>query len=262
MSNEIKNKKFYKGCLPPSEERLQSFPSAMNISKMAGKLAAIPKTVDLSTKFPAPGDQGQQNSCVAWATAYAYKSFQEKVEHQWDLSTKDHQFSPAFVYNQINQGQDEGAYIDDALKLFVSQGVCSLAVMPYRDTDYLTQPTSKQKEAAALFKALKWGSFAAGDVNAIKAHIAGGDAVVVGIPVYPDFENISPTNPVYDNTSGSLEGYHAICFVGYDDSKSAFKLVNSWGPDWGIKGFGYMSYKLVQRLGIVGYIMTDKVDDY
>jgi C1A family cysteine protease len=261
MSTKVNNKKYYKGCLLPSKEKLQSFPSAMSISKMAGKLAVIPTMVDLSSEFPAPGKQGQQNCCTAWATAYAYKSFQEKLEHQWKLSTTDHQFSPAYVYNQINGGRDQGSYIDEALKLFVNQGVCSLKVMPYDDTDYLTQPTTSQKTAAAPYKAIQWGTFAAGDVNAIKGHIAGGDAVVVGIPVYPDFENISSANPIYDDASGTLEGYHAICFVGYDDSKSAFKFINSWGADWGLNGFGYMSYELVKNLDVVGYIMTDKLND-
>lgn len=261
MSTEINKKKYYKGCLMPSAEELQTFPSAMKISKMAAKAVAIPAVVDLSKKFATPGNQGQQNCCTAWATAYAYKTFQEEVEHKWNLSTNDHQFSPAYVYNQLNGGQDEGIYIADALKLFVKQGVCSLAVMPYNETDYLTQPTTNQKKAAAPYKAIQWGTFAAGDVNAIKRHIAGGDAVVVGIPVYPDFENISSANPIYDDASGTEDGNHAICFVGYDDSKSAFKLINSWGTDWGLNGFGYMSYNLVQELGIVGYIMTDKLNN-
>jgi C1A family cysteine protease len=44
-------------------------------------------------------------------------------------------------------------------------------------------------------------------------------------------------NPFYDGTDTSVyrwsgeanSGFHAICAVGYDDSKSSVKLMNSWG---------------------------------
>lgn len=241
------------GCIPPTKEKIESFPKVPELALAE----TMPAVVDLTSNFPVPGDQGQQGSCVAWATAYAYKTFQEKLQHQWSLTTKNHIFSPAYVYNQINGGEDSGAYIDDAMKLFVAQGVCSWAAMPYRDYDYTTQPNTSQRREAAGYKAISWGTIGQGDVNAIKSHIAAGDAIVVGIPVYPDFDNISQWDPVYDDASGTLRGYHAICFVGYDDTKEAFKFINSWGSGWGLNGFGYMSYSLVQQLDIVGYVMTD-----
>ena len=35
---------------------------------------------------------------------------------------------------------------------------------------------------------------------------------------------------------------HSVLLVGYDDSKNQFKFINSWGPEWGDGGFGYLSY--------------------
>lgn len=35
---------------------------------------------------------------------------------------------------------------------------------------------------------------------------------------------------------------HAVLLVGYNDKKNRFKFVNSWGPDWGDKGCGYLDY--------------------
>ena len=35
---------------------------------------------------------------------------------------------------------------------------------------------------------------------------------------------------------------HAVLIVGYDDEKDAFKIVNSWGSDWGDEGYGWVSY--------------------
>lgn len=35
---------------------------------------------------------------------------------------------------------------------------------------------------------------------------------------------------------------HAVCFIGYDDDKRCFIYKNSWGKNWGNKGFGELSY--------------------
>ena len=39
---------------------------------------------------------------------------------------------------------------------------------------------------------------------------------------------------------GELVGGHAFAIVGYD--KNGFWIQNSWGPNWGFKGFGHLSY--------------------
>jgi C1A family cysteine protease len=253
---QVETGKFPLGCIMETPEMLESIPKA---EPLEGR-AALPSVVDLSDKMPAPGNQGSQNSCTAWAVAYAYKSFQEKIEHNWDLNNSNHIFSPAYVYNQINGGVDRGSYISKAMNLIVNQGVCSLQDMPYTAGDYWSQPTNYQKQRAAKYKALNYMYIEAGDVATMKAHLAAGDALTAGIPVYPDFDNLSASNPIYDNASGTLEGYHAICFVGYDDSKRAFKFINSWGTGYGQGGYGYMSYDLVTRFQINSFLMTDIID--
>lgn len=36
--------------------------------------------------------------------------------------------------------------------------------------------------------------------------------------------------------------FHAITIIGWDDSKQAWLFKNSWGPDWGNNGYGWMGY--------------------
>ncbi|OAD21552.1 PKD domain containing protein, partial [Candidatus Thiomargarita nelsonii] len=90
--------------------------SSFEVSRFSGDLfgapgeaPTLPPSIDLSSNFPIPGYQGSQGSCVGWATAYALKSFQERVEEGWSLNTTEHLFSPAFIYNQINRGEDKGS---------------------------------------------------------------------------------------------------------------------------------------------------------
>ncbi len=64
--------------------------------------------------------------------------------------------------------------------------------------------------------------------------------MVTTMYVYADFINYS--SGVYKHTTGSGLGGHAVSLIGFDDVKRAWIIRNSWGPDWGMSGFGYVSY--------------------
>ncbi len=46
----------------------------------------------------------------------------------------------------------------------------------------------------------------------------------------------------YPSNYGSPSSNHAILIVGWDDSKQAFLVKNSWGTDWGYDGFCWVKY--------------------
>lgn len=225
---------------------------------VVGDQPTTPKSIDLSANFPSPGDQGSQSSCVGWATAYALKSYQEKVEIGWALNTPSHLFSPAFVYNQINGGQDQGSYISEALDLIVNKGAATLDTMPYSDNDYLTRPSSAAFAEALKFKAASWRRV--NDTSQMKAALANRKPVVGGISVYQQLMDLSGTNSVYNTSYGNRKGGHAITIVGYDDDKygGAFKIINSWSKNWGDDGFFWMPYNFASS-GILSeaYVLED-----
>jgi GNAT superfamily N-acetyltransferase len=43
-------------------------------------------------------------------------------------------------------------------------------------------------------------------------------------------------------TEDEIIAGHGFLVVGYDDNTQKFKFVNSWGRDWGDKGYGYLPY--------------------
>src|SRR5258708_29925869 len=116
------------GLIFADEGRYRSIPLAT-----APLLGNLPENVDMSGRFPEPGNQGHEGSCVGWAIAYGLKSFQEGEQRKWDLRNSAHLFSPAYIYNQIRQGLDclGGCSYVDALDLLTSQGVATLADFPY-----------------------------------------------------------------------------------------------------------------------------------
>lgn len=55
--------------------------------------------------------------------------------------------------------------------------------------------------------------------------------------VYSDF--MSYKGGVYEHVTGTKQGGHAIKILGWgnDDGKDYWLCANSWGPNWGEKGF-------------------------
>ena len=221
--------------------------------------ATKPDCIDLSMNFPIPGDQGLQNSCVGWAVAYALKSFQEKVEIDWELNDSNHLFSPAFIYNQINNGHDGGTTFNKALDLAVNTGVATLDQMPYNVADYQTQPSPAAMTEAANFKAKSWAKIS--DSSQIVAALVNRQPVLCGIRIYQSFNKIKGQNSVYNTKDSTLLGGHAVTIVGYDDNRfgGAYKIINSYGQNWGDHGYFWLPYAFAGN-GILtqAYILEDR----
>ena len=216
---------------------------------------SLPASIDLSRNFPPVGDQKMQASCVGFATGYALKSFQERLEEGWEFVDPT-MFSAAWIYNQINGGSDRGSRIYDALQLVVDNGAATLSTMPYYYWDHLVQPTDAARDEARRYKARSWGRVSG--TSQIKAALYNRHPVVIGMAAYDSFSLLSGPNSVYNTFFGSSGG-HAVTIVGYDDGRfgGAFKVINSWGDGWGDNGYFWLPY--VNLGSVVGeaYVLYD-----
>ncbi|MDR2589309.1 MAG: hypothetical protein LBC67_07775 [Spirochaetales bacterium] len=217
----------------------------------------LPPFVDLAPYFPRPGHQGTQNSCVAWAAAYGVKSYQENRRRSWGTNSNDTVFSPSFIYNQINKGRDGGSTIPDALELVKTQGAATLKTMPYGD--YREQPPQRAREEASRFRIESYEKLDGKNTASLKMVLAGGNPIIVGMKTYENFPSYS--GGVYRRVSGAHLGGHAMVITGYDDSKNAFKILNSWGEGWGEKGFVWYDYGLFAEMNHTAMVMYAKPDN-
>jgi C1A family cysteine protease len=235
--------------------------------------ASLLSWVDLSSQMPPVGNQGAQGSCVAWAMGYYHKTHTEWHEQGWDVSFPQNQFSPAFIYNQINGGADGGSYFNDAMKLIVDHGVASMALSPYKQTDDTTWPSDTAYSYAIRYRgATGYWIDCSNDagLGLVKTQLNNGYTVVLGIYVWSNFDNIGTYGNKYcvANEYGTNRGGHGVTIVGYDDTVStadgsgAFKLVNSWGTGWGAAGYFWMSYQAVKDGSLsqrYAYYVSDRI---
>jgi fibronectin type 3 domain-containing protein len=232
----------------------KNFDAALPSATVKAGQTSIPAQTDLSAKFPKPGYQGEQNSCVAWATGYAVKSYQENLKNNWGVNAAETTFSPSFIYNQINNGQDSGSTIPDAMELIKSQGSATLKTMPYGD--YRQKPGAPARIEAARFKAASYERLDGKNINSLKLLLAAGHPIIIGMKTYENFMTYS--GGVYKKTSGQYLGGHAMVIVGYDESKQAFKIMNSWSDRWGEKGFAWYDYSLFAEMNHTAMVLYDK----
>ncbi|MCU0610378.1 MAG: C1 family peptidase, partial [Candidatus Eisenbacteria bacterium] len=230
----------------------------------ASSLPAAPpprQWCDNSAGLPPVSNQEVGGSCYAWAAAYYHLTYVQGQEFGWDLTDPAHQCSPAFVYNLTNGGVDNGASEGtnaraDAFHVFESMGCATMADMPYSPTGYLDFPTEAAFRSGMRFRSLGTATISTRTVEGVqelKEHLLAGNTAVLGILCFANFPNIIAYDTTYcvAEALGSRLYWHDVCVVGFDDARvtadgiGAFRIVNSFGPQWGDSGFFWMSYEAV-----------------
>lgn len=207
--------------------------------------AFLPPQVDLSGWFPPAGSQGTQGSCVGWAVGYGLRSYYYNRALNRDSSIAP-PFSPSFVFNRIRSqppGCDGGSRVTDALSLLVSDGVPPLSVFPYTYQSCNSEPDNFVRKEAAKSKIKSYKRLDVSRPDDIKGALHKGHPVVIGMKVNNAFQRLDGNTVFSDAAPAPGEGGHAMVVAGYDESRRAFRLFNSWGDDWGDKGFGWVSYE-------------------
>ncbi len=215
------------------QNRYLSIPLA--IVPLQGQLQS---EVDLSAKFPPIGNQGQQGSCVGWATSNL-KAYQENVSN--NVST--FKFSPAYIYNQIKLCSDNclcGSYVTDAINVLTSQGCALETFYPYDQSICSNSITTVIRQNAANYPCISYQRCNGQDPNELKSHLASGYPILIGIRVDDAFQ--AYRGGIFSNWNSINEGGHAMVVVGYSEAKKAFKICNSWGTSWGENGYIWISY--------------------
>lgn len=202
--------------------------------------------VDLRSYCTTMEDQGRLGSCTGHAVTSAMEILLNRQNRRIELSR-------LFVYYQARllEGTtkfDAGAYLRDAVKAANKWGASDERVWAYNTSLFNKQP-AKQAYADAIKRRIaeyrRCPSF-----NEIRASLEQGFPVVGGILLYTSFLSSATAKtgmmPHPNKKAERLLGGHAVCFVGYDDTRQLFIAKNSWGAGWGDKGYFYVPYSVIK----------------
>lgn len=213
------------------------------------KTVELPESYDITDKMTSVRSQGNEGSCVGFATAVGVKEYQEKIDY-----SKVIRLSPRYVYEYAKKisGHTEGTTLKAAMQVIQERGVCEEKLWPYIPKDVGTQAPIADSNAAR-YKVKAYARVT--NLSELKTAIIDFGATLIGVKVYKGMVSeecgktgIVPNPSCWD--SMNVLGGHAICAVAYNDKSPYFKdghikIKNSWG-DFGDNGYLYLSYKYIK----------------
>ena len=220
-------------------------------AKLTRGLEIVPAAVSLKAFAPIPANQGGHGTCTSWAAAYCGRTIMEAIKNNWkDVnSITKNAYSAPFLFRMLKPEDSicsGGSSIAEAflvmkdhgsLKNTNTPGLC----FPKIKKDQLENALSERiKDYMRIFNTEDAASI---KVQSVRKSISEKKPVVIGMICPESFMN---SKELWEPKEEPLKTYggHAMCVVGYDDTKygGAFEIQNSWGTSWGNKGYVWIKY--------------------
>lgn len=253
------------GLIMDDEEYEQLSFSSKNIQIDYGQ-RSISRSIDLAPYCPEVRHQGDLPSCVGWSAGYAAMTIERALRKGWTdpRQISQNANSALFVFNQVSQGNCElGISMPKALALLQEKGNCLAREFDFDVNDCLKEATEAHLQAAEEYRIDDFLPLFQKDagpeekIRNVKRVLAQNKPVIIGMTILSNFYTIEAGESRWFPGIGDTNyaGSHAMVVVGYDDDRfykpnweapenelGAFKLMNSWGKNWGDKGFIWISY--------------------
>eukprot|EP00698_Gefionella_okellyi_P020760 TRINITY_DN656_c0_g1_i2.p1 TRINITY_DN656_c0_g1~~TRINITY_DN656_c0_g1_i2.p1 ORF type:complete len:613 (+),score=84.62 TRINITY_DN656_c0_g1_i2:180-1841(+) len=211
------------------------------VSPVVLHAASIPSSFDARTQWPncihPIRNQEQCGSCWAFAGT-------EALSDRFCIATNGATnvvLSPEdLVSCDTTDDGCQGGQLQNAWNFMAKKGVVSDACFPYSAGDGDAPACQKSCSNGGSWTPyfVQEGSVTTvSDVASIQTAIMQTGPVEASFTVYQDF--MSYSSGVYQHTSGSELGGHAVKIVGWGESNGTpyWMIANSWGTGWGLDGY-------------------------
>ncbi len=244
------------------EERANQAKNDMKFEEIKGYgfSSDIPSSFSLE-KYAVVSNQKNASSCTGYAIAGAMNIMYNYLNDITNITEKfANRFDPEYIYCAIKDDEDIaciscdcGSYIYEGIDLVKEYGCKKIGLDPYLDCattlnkKHLTKlaPTTRHYSVDYAVTFVDWKTkngkdYYEIDIEGMKEAISYGLPLITGIFTPEEFNDLST---VYSPAKGETSP-HAITIVGYDDNYlgGAFRVLNSYGRDWGDNGFFWLKY--------------------
>ena len=199
--------------------------------------------------LPEAKNQGSQASGTAWATGYLAMSLIQRNQ-----GNSDYLCSPAFIYNSLNKGLNQGITISETLVFLTKRGCPPFATMPYRADDFRIWPHTRAIDEARKYLARDYARVEFRDLDQVRAHLLQKRPIIISMLVSSNFKSLRNTVE-WKNPIGVSKGRQTLAVIGYDDRTSHVWIQNSLGKKWGLAGQAKVSYSWFLRLTKKAFII-------
>lgn len=215
-------------------------------------LDSLPSAVSLEHLFPPIGNQGNRGTCVAWALGYNLTTALLAQKNNWgssELSETKNQTSPADLWFGIpvsnRNSPCSGTTFESAFNVLASKGASDMQSVPYSKMSNCKGNCKgdTNRMISNYHQLVRNGSIP--EVKYIKAYLKDSIPLAFGASLGDSFMDWRGDAVLQNDTRlnpGMMHANHAMVITGYDDSRNAFRVRNSWGASWGDNGSIWVDY--------------------
>ena len=213
-----------------------------------GAPAKLPASVDMRAAWWKINNQENTGSCVGWATADGVVRWHMTKAGRISQTTL---LSPRHIWMASKETdtittrpesfiEGAGTTLKAAVDVARKHGVALMEDLPfhiqtkmYTGNENAFYASCAQRKISAYFNLHR-------NLSSWKTWLAGTGPILAAFNVDSSWDNAASNNGKIDTFHpDTVRGGHAICIVGYR-ADGRFIVRNSWGPTWGVNGFGYL----------------------
>jgi Papain family cysteine protease len=225
---------------------------------------------DMPAGLLLPRMQGAQGACAAFAVAAAATLTRRRYELASMpmatpmLNADTYWASPAWLYTRMIAARmgtcDNGTQVNAGLDLLVTTGAATWAEEPFLGADMPTVCARVDAPTALEPHRYRIGGYTGVMETGlalrarVRESLAAGNPVLMGAQLPDGFIQYRPGHAdlsVPFRGTGRCTGSrhcsgHAMLITGYDDTRGAYRVLNSWGTDWGDRGYMWWDYAALE----------------
>ena len=233
------------------------------------------EAVDLRPLCSPIRDQGELPSCTSFAVAAMYEMI-INASHGGAQGMADMSERFLFYHAHAEKGDwDEGSNFSTQLAVAGKHGICCEELFPYTGTQQRDAPGETAREDALrhrVMRALQIPLKRDGtqyeciceNHRLLTSALSEGYAVGFALKVWDDFgQGPGAFVPVPSSADGPEGSYHAMVLVGYSESQKCYIVRNSWGEQFGERGYCYVAAVYVDDPAFTNFacIITETTEE-
>lgn len=230
---------------PPNERAAPFEPGAWGITDMVGRVDW--REVAGAARFVR--NQGQVGTCTTFASVGAVEAshvIQEEAPSNLDLSEQH------VLDCLLSSDGWDGYSLDLAAADLEFKGLMKEGQEPYRERPRPCATREGEHQVRTSYR------------------LMGPDEVRVGLHFGPVASGMTVRKDLFQYAAGTYradeeapeEGRHAVLIVGFDTTRRAWLIRNSWGDDWGEGGFAWVSWDAADGLGEEAFLYRVSGDGF